>query len=97
MVSTGNPKSILFPLIILIEGVGASNGILIKGGIPLEFACKIGTVIFDKTGTITRGKPSVVDKQIYVNDTEMTMDRMLAIAGEQIKSFENCLMNIDVV
>ncbi len=55
---------------------------MIKGGAPLESARKIRTIVFDKTGTITQGKPSVVDKQIYVGEKEMTMDRMLEIAGQ---------------
>ncbi|CAF4930548.1 unnamed protein product [Rotaria sp. Silwood1] len=62
-------------------GIGASNGILIKGGEPLESAHKIGTIVFDKTGTITKGKPSVVDKRIFFQNPNMTLDRMLAIAG----------------
>ena len=64
-----------------VEGVGAAIGILIKGGEPLELARKLRTVVFDKTGTITKGKPSVVDKQIFIDDDHMTLDRMLAIAG----------------
>ncbi len=47
--------------IMVSTGKGAQNGILIKSGEALETACKIDTVIFDKTGTITEGKPVVTD------------------------------------
>jgi len=42
-------------------GVGASYGILMKGGETLEVASKVNVVLFDKTGTLTKGKPAVTD------------------------------------
>ena len=40
-------------------GKAAENGILIRGGEALEQARKIDTIVLDKTGTLTRGKPAV--------------------------------------
>jgi Cu+-exporting ATPase len=48
------------PVAIMVgTGRGAARGILIKGGEALEMACKIDTVVFDKTGVLTEGKPRV--------------------------------------
>ncbi len=55
--------------IIVGSGLGAFNGILIKNGESLELAQKIGTIIFDKTGTITNGKP-VVSEISAINSSE---------------------------
>ena len=52
------------PTAIMVgTGRGASLGVLIKGGQPLETAGRINTIVLDKTGTITEGKPRVTDIQ----------------------------------
>ncbi|MQL97850.1 hypothetical protein Taro_030548 [Colocasia esculenta] len=48
-------------------GVGASQGVLIKGGQALESARKVNCIIFDKTGTLTVGKPVVVRTKLFKN------------------------------
>lgn len=67
------------PTAIMIgTGKGAELGILIKGGEALETAHKIQTVIFDKTGTITEGKPKVTD---IIVEAGIFEDELLKIAA----------------
>ncbi|WP_216827886.1 heavy metal translocating P-type ATPase [Alkalihalobacterium elongatum] len=56
--------------IMVGTGKGAEYGILFKGGEQLETAHKISTVVFDKTGTITKGEPALTDLIMYDNSTE---------------------------
>ncbi|XP_015988128.2 copper-transporting ATPase 1 isoform X1 [Rousettus aegyptiacus] len=62
-------------------GVGAQNGILIKGGEPLEMAHKVKVVVFDKTGTITHGTPVVNQVKVLVESNRVSRNKILAIVG----------------
>ncbi|XP_005093403.1 copper-transporting ATPase 1 isoform X2 [Aplysia californica] len=70
-------------------GVGAVNGILIKGGEPLELTHKLQTVVFDKTGTVTHGVPRVSRVSMFVRDSTCSFIKFLAIAGTAETSSEH--------
>ncbi|MFH0969185.1 MAG: heavy metal translocating P-type ATPase [Patescibacteria group bacterium] len=69
-------------------GKGAEYGILVKGGEPLEAACKINAIVFDKTGTITKGKPEVTD---IVSLSGSDEDDILALSAGLEKQSEHPL------
>jgi len=77
------------PTAIMVgTGKGAENGILIKSGEALETAHKINTVILDKTGTITEGKPVVTD---VLTTKNISPDDLLKLAASAEKNSEHPL------
>ncbi|MBD2362539.1 copper-translocating P-type ATPase [Anabaena minutissima FACHB-250] len=72
-------------------GKGAENGILIKGAESLELAHKIQTIVLDKTGTITQGKPTVTDF-LTVNGTANSNEiKLLQLAAAVERNSEHPL------
>lgn len=69
--------------IMVGTGKGAQTGILFKGGEHLEKTHELTTIVFDKTGTITKGKPEVTD---FIGD-----DRLLQLVASAEKSSEHPL------
>ena len=76
------------PTAIMVgTGKGAEYGVLIKGGEALEITHKIDTIVFDKTGTITEGKPVVTD----IITTTISENELLSIAASSEKGSEHPL------
>lgn len=77
------------PTAIMVgTGKGAEYGILFKSGVALETTHKINTVIFDKTGTITEGKPVVTD---VLTIQEISVEEVLTLAASAEKGSEHPL------
>lgn len=77
------------PTAIMVgTGRGAEFGVLIKGGEPLETAHKINMVVFDKTGTITEGKPMVTD---VITDVGFSKEQVIQVAASAEKGSEHPL------
>lgn len=77
------------PTAIMVgTGKGAEYGVLIKSGVALETAHKIKTIVFDKTGTITEGKPKVTD---IVVSNGITENNLLQLAASAEKGSEHPL------
>jgi Cu+-exporting ATPase len=76
------------PTAIMVgTGKGAENGVLIKSGEALEIAHKVRTIVFDKTGTITEGKPKVTD----IISKNISENELLQIAASGEKGSEHPL------
>lgn len=74
--------------VMVATGVGAKNGVLIKGGDALERAQKVKYVIFDKTGTLTQGKATVTIAKVF---TDMDRGEFLRLVASAEASSEHPL------
>lgn len=70
------------------SGRAAESGILFKGGEHLEVTQSLDTIVLDKTGTVTKGEPSLTDVLAYANWTE---DTLLQLAGSAEQQSEHPL------
>lgn len=76
------------PTAIMVgTGKGAEHGVLIKSGVALETTHKVKTIVFDKTGTITEGKPKVTD----VVTSGISENDLLQLAASAEKGSEHPL------
>lgn len=66
--------------VVASVGNAAKKGILIKGGVTIEKSAKVTALCFDKTGTITEGKPVLVNLQCFNGHDEEEVLRIAAIA-----------------
>lgn len=81
------------PVAIMVgTGIGAKNGILIKSAESLETLHLVDTVVLDKTGTITEGKPKVTDVINYIEK-----DKLLKIAGSLEEKSEHPLAEAVII
>jgi Cu+-exporting ATPase len=80
------------PTAIMVgTGKGAENGVLIRDGAALETAHKLDTVILDKTGTITAGKPEVTDVVLFGGGHSLDNDGLLRLVAAAERGSEHPL------
>jgi P-type Cu+ transporter len=77
--------------IMVGTGKGAENGILIKGADSLELAHQIKTIVLDKTGTLTQGKPTVTDFVTVNGVADNNELHLLGLAASLEKNSEHPL------
>ena len=81
------------PVAIMVgTGKGAENGILIKSGEALEIAHNVNTVVLDKTGTITKGKPVVTDIIAINGDTTQFMKTAASLESKSEHPLASAIM-----
>lgn len=76
--------------VMVSTGKGAELGVLIKGGEALQRAGDVTTVVLDKTGTVTQGKPAVTD-WILATPATLSLDRVVTLAASLERSSEHPL------
>ena len=69
-------------------GLGAENGVLIRNGEAIQTMKDVNTVVFDKTGTITKGKPEITD---IITTSEISKEKVLLLAASVEKNSEHPL------
>jgi Cu+-exporting ATPase len=80
------------PTAIMVgTGKGAENGVLIRDGEALETAHKLDTVVLDKTGTITAGKPTVTDVVLFGGGHGLDNDNLLRLVAAAERGSEHPL------
>ena len=80
------------PTAIMVgTGKGAEQGVLIKGGESLETAHRMNTIVLDKTGTITQGKPVLTDVVLNASNPEMDEGALLYLVASAEKGSEHPL------
>lgn len=82
------------PTAIMVgSGRGAENGILFKGGDYLENLHHIHTIVFDKTGTITQGKPVLTKLTIFSGDEQSVLVEMASVEQDSEHPISRAILN----
>jgi Cu+-exporting ATPase len=79
------------PMSVMVAvGRGAAAGVLVRNAESLEILAKVDTLVVDKTGTLTEGKPQLIDIELF-EDSGLTKDSILSIAASLERSSEHPL------
>ncbi|PNY20964.1 Copper-exporting P-type ATPase A [Streptococcus parauberis] len=82
------------PTAIMVgSGRGAENGILFKGGDYLENLHHVHTIVFDKTGTITQGKPLLTKLTIFSGDEQSVLVEMASVEQDSEHPISRAILN----